>query len=214
MGNKKYKNKLDKWLLKKKNKFNAHLLIIWSVIWIVWLVIFISSNIDWNINWNVNYSDIEEYNSAENMSVWSFITVKEEEEEDILSLKAKSTIVDFYDNVNNADINWYFLILDKVLRSNDDIRTYFSQSRIDRFLKITNDGGVKIRDINEISNFSKSSDHFIKKWFNYTLEYDVYWTSYSEDWEIILMSYDQWENFFINTLYCTTEDCAKLPFYN
>ena len=209
MGNKKNKNKENKWLLKKKDKLNSHLLIMWSIVWILWIVILINSNFDWRIN----NRDVQEYNSAsEKIVVWSFTSVTEKKD-DVLSENAEKTIVDFYNNVNDSDLNWYFLLLDKILRSNDDIRTYFSQTRIDRFLKIT-DWGVIIKEIKEITNYSKKSDYFIKKGFNYSLEYNVDWVKYVEDWEMILMSYNKWEKFLINTLHCTTKDCAKLPFYN
>ena len=204
MGKKKNKDKVNK--VKKDSKMNKHLLVmLWATIWLVWLIAFFV-NISAPIWSTVNIDS--QYNSATKNKNTKTNRVKK-----ITSDKAWATVYDFYSNVNNANFNWYFLLFDKPVRYDESIRTYFSQVRIDSFLKKSN-WGVKIQNISEKNDIASSSDYSIKRWFNYTLKYRVDWVNYSEDWEMILMSYDGWKKFFVNSLFCTTEDCSKLPFYN
>ena len=197
----KKKNKKDKGV-----KSSSSSLLIWVAILAVWLFIVL-----------MNFKGITNNND----SIWDDLNVKtvngnssnKDMVKKALDKNAKKTIVDFYSSINKADFNWYFLVLDKVLRSNDGMRTYFSQSRIDTFLKKL-DWNLDIQKISEISEYFKKTEYSIKKWFNYTLKYKVDWKDYIENWEMVLMSYDGWDKFYINSLFCTTENCSKNPFYN
>lgn len=206
MGNKKYKTKTFRKISGRKNKLYSHLLIIWSTITILWLIVFLSANINWNI-WNNEKQEFE--SASEKVVVWTLIDKKK----DIVTEKAEKTLLNFYYNVNKADFSWYYSLFDKILRTNDSMRTYFSKTRINRFInKIS--WWIEVSNIEEISSYSKQSKYFIKKWFRYKLSYQIDWKTYLENWESILMSYDWWEKFYINSLFCTSNNCWKLPFYN
>ena len=225
MGNKKLKNKINK-ENKHKNNLVKHLLIIWFTFLFLCFVIFLNSNL------KNNSLDLEKFESASgNIELWSFSkinienlnesienvnknkNIKNLNNEYYLNNKAKETILDFYSSINKADFKWYYLLFDKILKSDNNMQIYFSQARIDRFINKIN-WGVKVNNINELLEYYKQSNYFIRKWFSYTLKYNVDWIDYFEDWEMVLLSYNWWEKFYINYLYCKTENCWKSPFYN
>ena len=229
MGNRKHKNKSN------------NILITLVIIWLTWIIFFIFvlkeiNNID-KQRYNSS-SSFEEISTGVSQIIDDAIDIgigigigNMDDVNDIASIdnidnidnnisdvsnvskKAEETIVKFYDNINKSNFNWFYSLLDKTIRSNYDIRTYFSKVRIERFLKrIT--WKIEIVQIDELSKYSKESDYSVRKGFNYTLDYNINWISYKEVWEVVLMSYDWGNKFYINSLFCITKNCWKLPFYN
>ncbi len=221
---------------KKFSKSRVFILIsfLGSLVWIIWFIISLLNlseinNIKyeiWNIsldNSNNNISWINNLNNFERNS-WSInidqsnknILQKTEEEELIesLSRKWKSYVVDFYNYINNRSFDNLYSIFDNVIKKDETVMTYFSYQRINNFLNKI-DWSIKIIwDIKEINNHNKNEEYSIRRWYEYLIQYEVDWQIYKERWEMILVSYDEWNRFFVNSIKCSTKSCSKMPFFN
>jgi hypothetical protein len=160
-----------------------------------------------NMNWDSQIGEVNQYN-------WQIIPKTQEEiKVDSLSYKAKSSVKDFYNYINNKNFDKLYNIFDKPFKEDSNIKTYFSNNRINRFLWLI-DWTIKPQEIEEDLDERKDTDFVIRRWFRYFLKYEIKNQPYKEIRKMILVSNNWGENFYINSLFCETKDCWKLPFYN
>ncbi len=131
------------------------------------------------------------------------------------SYMAKWYVIDFYNFLNNKNRSRMRNLFDDVLKNNNDIKIYFSENRINRFLNLI-DWTVKIYndDINELKKYRKDTEFVVRRWFSYILQYEVDWKIYKEKWHMILISRDGGNRFLISELICETKWCSRFPFFD
>jgi len=121
----------------------------------------------------------------------------------------RKTLMMFYDEINNRDLTWLYLIADSHLKSSNVFRTYYSRNRITKFLNGIEWEQVTVVNVQERQTTTNPD---IKN-LTYDLQYKLKgWDVFSESRSMIIIKRE--EEYKVGKIMCETQWCSQMPFFN
>lgn len=120
-----------------------------------------------------------------------------------------SVLNNFYEKIALWEVDDASNMVDLYLKKTNTYQNYYTNPRINEFIKIIDNDSFRVKNIEKLSNNINKPNN---EYYRYTLSYSIKNTLFEEQWEATIINRNG--NKQIWRLECVSKWCSTMPFFN